>query len=144
MIIDETTLSGKIYQEIDCVGCVDSLHTFLKALAHIAKNNGGEFFFERCVIYPDRSIGKKKRKVEDKIFLSAFSEEKIGDIQQIANLLHYHKNNFCLAEDFIKSLNIKKRNDGHLHRGKVLSRCLLHSKKPIPFGKKNIRSFIKC
>jgi len=59
MIIDESTFSAKIHQEIDCVGCVDSLHTYLKELADIAKRANGELFFEGFVVYADRSISKE-------------------------------------------------------------------------------------
>jgi len=59
-MIDPETFSDKIKQEIDCVGCVDSLHTYLRELAQIAKiQKNGELFFGGLVIYPDGTIGEE-------------------------------------------------------------------------------------
>lgn len=58
MIVDENTFSNKIQQEIDCVGCVSSLHTYLYQLSELAKNKPGSvLYFEGFVVYGDRRIG---------------------------------------------------------------------------------------
>ena len=57
--MDENTFSAKIQQEIDCVGCVSSLHTYLYELSELARNKPGNVLhFEGFVVYGDRSIGK--------------------------------------------------------------------------------------
>ena len=59
MTVDEMTFSNKIQQEIDCVGCVSSLHTYRDQLAELARNKpSNALYFEGFVIYGDKSIGK--------------------------------------------------------------------------------------
>jgi len=61
MIVDQDRFSIKIQQEIDCVGCVSSLHTYLNELSEIAKKkNGSVLYFEGLTVYGDKRIGSHR------------------------------------------------------------------------------------
>jgi len=121
MIVDQDRFSMKIQQEIDCVGCVSSLHTYLNELSEIAsKKSGSVLYFEGLTVYGDKRIG--------------VSEEKIGNILNTACVIYHHKSKDSIIDELTRSLNIKRKHDGHNHKGKNHARCLLHSKKSMPNG----------
>ena len=118
MIINEDSFIDQVKQEIDCVGCSLRLQNYLHELAEMAKSKGKILNFEGFLILPDAKI--------------TISENHLDNTLGIAQLIQYHKSRSFLSENLNKNLNIKKKNEGYMHKTKVHHRCFLHSKKPMP------------